>query len=94
MKHRAIVVRECQTKAARARRLKKGTKLFPDTGEWVLRTIAEMTDRCTAKAKKPCMHVETLMLTEEEIESINRTDWHTDMEELIADVERGKRGSA
>jgi hypothetical protein len=40
------------------------------------------------------MHVETLMLTEEEIESINRTDWHTDMEELIADVERGKRGSA
>ena len=95
MKHRAIVIRECQTKTARAKKLRRGEKgLFKDTGEWMLRTVADMTEKCALKHRKPCMHIETVMLTDEKIEALNCSDWYTAMEELIVDVERGNGGSA
>jgi outer membrane lipopolysaccharide assembly protein LptE/RlpB len=90
-RHRTIVIRECHTKVKRAYRVQKGEKLFKATGEWVLRTLAELEDRCSRQMVKPCTHIEAHKLTTEQIEKMNRSDWYVEMEELIGNVQRGRR---
>lgn len=93
-RHRAIVIRECNTKTARAYRVQKGDELFKGTGQWFLRTMAELETKSANLMKKACIHVEARKLTLEQIEQINRSDWYNEMEELIGNVQRGQRGTA
>lgn len=93
-KHRALVIRECQTKTSRAHKVARGETLFKQVGEWFLRTLAELEGKCARIGRKPCLHIDTRMLTDSQIENINRSDWYNEMQELIIDVQRGKQDPA
>lgn len=95
MKRRTMVIRECHTKIARAHELKKGEgeRLFKEAGEWMLRTIALIENRCRKLGKKPCIHIGPMMLTSKEIEALSLSDWFNELDGMIADVERGKSDS-
>lgn len=92
MKRRTVVIRECHTKIARVHELsgKKGEKLYKEAGEWMLRTMALIERRCRDRDVKPCIHIGPMMLSSQEIEALNLSDWFSEMDGLIDEVEQGK----
>jgi len=94
VKKRCLILRECKTKIVRAYALKPGKSVFADTGEWMLRTLADLERRCAKKGVKPCLHLEAQTLTLMEIDALNRTEWQNDLEEITQNVERNQRGAA
>lgn len=93
-KHRAVVIRECQTKTVRVHRVQKGDDMFREAGQWMLRTLAELSEKCVSIKRKPCIHLDAVKLSSRQIEKLNRSDWYNELEELMLDVQRGKRGSS
>jgi hypothetical protein len=68
--------------------------MFPAVGQWVMETISELTAKCAKIHRNPCMHMEAGKLTNRRIDKLNCSDWYNEMEELIGNVERGKRGTS
>jgi len=86
-----MVIRECHSKVIRVHELKKGAgeDLFQNMGEFTLRAVAEIERQHREAGTTPCIHIAPMMLTEREIDALKLSDWMSDMEGLIADVERG-----
>jgi hypothetical protein len=55
--------------------------------------MADLGEMCAKRGRKPCIHMETAMLTKSKIDALNHKEWYYEMEELILNVERGKRDS-
>lgn len=46
-----------------------GDNFFGDIGEWVMKCVAYYHLECASQNVKPCIHVETLMMTRTEFQS-------------------------
>jgi hypothetical protein len=65
--------------------------MYKACGVWFLQSMAEVERKCNSLQTVPCIHIEARMMTEGQIEVLNRSDWYREMKELINDVQRGEQ---